>query len=212
MAKLPAPPSVDELRQNEPKFYQLEGVLWRIHFLTAAHPSVWDGFRYFGPLPSGRFDPQPAGAAAISSEGVAYVARDIATALAEVFQVGGSMSRRRTINTVRRSPYLTGFTVTRPMTLLDLTEVWPVSIGASHAINTGRKDVTRAWARAFREAWPDSDGLYYSSSMTGRPCATLFNPARSALPVAPDLSRGLRDDALYRTIRAAALEIGYDVI
>ena len=65
---------------------------------------------------------------------VSYAALAIPTALAEVFQ------HRRVINTRRDAPYLTGWHPARTLTLLDLAGPWPLAAGASHVINTGRRD------------------------------------------------------------------------
>lgn len=94
------------------------------------------------------------------TEGVAYLTRNIPTALAEVLQ------DRRIINTRSRAPHLSGFRPVRELTLLDLTGGWPLHIGASHVINTGPRHHCRAWARALRAAWPEVDGLLHTASLT----------------------------------------------
>ncbi len=139
--------------------------------------------------------------------GVSYLALDVPTALAETFQ-----QHRRILNTGRRNPYLTGFRFTRPLRLLDLTGMWPLAAGASHGINAGRKDFTRAWARAFVQAWPNLDGLRSVSSMTGRTCVTVFAPAVDAFPRSPDFSEPLNHPALVDAIASAAIEIGYEIV
>ena len=155
-------------------------VLWRVHFTGTEHAVAWNRLRRHGPVETCRFDPHPAGAPTTGAEGVAYTALDVTTALAEVFQ-----QPARIINSRRNAPQLTGFNPTRELTLLDLTGDWPLHAGASHVINTGRRDRCRAWARAFRAAWPHVDGLCHVSSMTGLRCVTLFRPAADALPGAP---------------------------
>jgi hypothetical protein len=96
--------------------------------------------------------------------------------------------------------------------LLDLTGEWPVRAGASHVINTGRRDVTRAWARTITKAWPDLDGLWHTSSMTGRPCVTIFNPAADAIPATPAFSEPLDHPGLRPWVAAASDLIGYGLL
>lgn len=98
------------------------------------------------------------------------------------------------------------------MKLLDLTGFWPLRAGASHAINTGRKDASRSWARSFRQVWPACDGVLYTSSMSGTTCAALYHPAQPAIPDDPELAFGLSDPAMSDWMLAAAGQIGYQLI
>jgi hypothetical protein len=70
-----------------------------------------------------------------------YLAADLASALAEVYQDS------RIMNPTTNHAYLTGFAPTRGLRLLDLTGNWPLRIGTSHTVNAGRKDLTWTWAR-----------------------------------------------------------------
>lgn len=204
MAKLPLPSTINELGQQEPEFARVQMVLWRVHFRGGTHPSGWDELRYYGPLGS-RFDPQPVGQARVGPEGVAYAATSVPTALAEVFQTS------RTIHLTRQDPWLAGWEPTRELVLLDLTGQWPLRIGASHAINTGRRDHCRAWARALRAAWPTADGLLHTSSMTAQPSVTLYNPARDTFPQSPAVHFALADPRLADPLLRAAAAIGYEL-
>lgn len=71
--------------------------------------------------------------------------------------------------------------------------------------------VTRTWARALRATWPDADGLRYTSSLTGRPCAALWAPARDSFPGAPAFALLISHPApLWQDqLRNAAAELGY---
>ena len=71
--------------------------------------------------------------------------------------------------------YLSGFETISSLELLDLTGRWPLRVGGPHAANIGRKEATRAWARAFVAAWPELDGCLYTSSMTGKECVAPTN-------------------------------------
>jgi hypothetical protein len=72
--------------------------------------------------------------------------------------------------------------------------------------------VCRAWARAVDTEWPDLDGLWSVSTMTGRPTVTLFTSAADAFPRRPSFSRPLSSPALQGALAAAASEIGYRVV
>lgn len=205
MVKLPRPPDASELGAHAPKTVRFSNVLWRIHRSDGDHPIGWNELRYYGPLNS-RFDPQPPGPASLSTEGVAYAATDVPTALAEVFQ------DTRVVNVTRGRPWLAGWEPSRPLALLDLTGAWPIRIGASHAINTGRRDHARAWARALHTAWPEVDGLLHASAMTGSRCVTMFNPAAGSFPPSPAFHQGLADPQFAVPLLRSAESIGYDVI
>jgi len=208
MAKLPDPPPLADLTTHSPDLHQLSTtrVLWRIHNTTGAHVTAWNALRHYGPIASCRFDPHDPPPREQPTIGVSYLAASVPTALAERFQ------QTRIINTRRGAPYLTAFTMTRPLQLLDLTHGWPLTAGASHTINTGPKHRTRAWARAFLAAWPDLDGLLSQSALTGSPCITLFSPTTNALPVTPLFSEPLDHPGLAQPLAHAAQSIGYRTI
>ena len=133
-----------------------------------------------------------------------YLADDVPTCLAEAFQDDRIINRRGS------APFLSGFVPTRTLDLLDLTDGWPLQVGAANAINaTDDKARTRQWARAIRACFPHADGLLHVSSMTGRPVVSLFNPAEDALPTAPAFSEPLASQALTQALSDAADEIGY---
>ncbi|GAB2732717.1 RES family NAD+ phosphorylase [Nocardioides pakistanensis] len=213
MEKLPWPPEPILLATRRPVYaFTLpplpEGgaVLWRVHSTEGAHPSAWNQMRSWGPAPTCRFDPHEPPPHE-QAEKVLYAALDVPTALAEVFH-----EQRRVIRDVG-APFLSGFAVTRSLRLLDLTGDWPLRVGAAHAINgDSDKAKTRAWARAFRLAYPDADGLLSLSSLTGRQMVTLFAPAEEALPAAPAFSEPLASGALLDRLRVVAKSIGYTVL
>lgn len=208
MVKLPDPPPTATLTAHSPDLYELSTtrVLWRIHNTTGTHVTAWNALRHYGPVDSCRFEPHPPPPRMHPDFGVSYLADSVPTVLAERFQ------QTRIINTHRGAPYLTAFTLTRTVLLLDLTRGWPLQAGASHVINAGPKHRTRAWARAFVAAWPDLDGLLSQSAMTGGPCITLFSPAVDALPATPLFSEPLDHPGLAEPIATAADTIGYRMI
>ena len=177
MVKLPLPPSPDELQFPTEHLREVatDVVLWRVHRTSGDHVVPWNQLRYWGPAATMRFDPHEP-PPHVQGRGVSYTALSVPTALAEVFQ------RTRVINTRRGTPYLTAWSPARPLTLLDSTSAWPIQAGASHAINSGRRDHCRAWARAIHTARPDLDGLWHHSSMTGGGRGHVVHARRGQLP------------------------------
>ncbi len=120
MAKLPRQPDLDRLRALEAAVITLpaDTELHRVYFRGGAHPTRWNALRYFGPT-SGRFDhhlPDHEGRGQIQERGITYVAADILTCLAEVFQ--GAL---HAIGRTRGSPWLVSFSLAADVGLLDLT-------------------------------------------------------------------------------------------
>jgi len=207
VVELPLPPQPAVLRAVGAELHRCarSTTLWRLHDTVGDHVLPWDALRTYGPIERCRFDPHDPPPRQ-QTAGVCYLALDLPTALAEFFQ------DTRVINTRRSAPHLTAFQPRRGLRLLDLTGEWPVRAGASHVINTGRRDITRAWARAITAAWPELDGLWHTSSMTGRPCVTIFNPAADAVPAAPAFSEPLDHPGLRLWVAAASDLIGYGLL
>lgn len=207
--KLPDRPDPAVLIGSVPRFHTVSTgtVLWRIHRTIGAHVMQWNQLRSYGPISTCRFDPHPEGPPRQHpGVGVLYAASSLPTALAEVYQT------TRVIDSVTDSPVATAFRFRRPVRLLDLTGKWPLRAGASHVINTGRRTATRAWARAFVTAWPNLDGLWHTSSLTGDPCVTLYPPAADTLPSAPAHTFAIDDGDYLDWLLIAADTIGYDLI
>jgi hypothetical protein len=204
VVKLPLPPA--ELHYRPGDFHRLGNhVLWRIHRTSGEHVVAWNALRYWGPATAARFDPQPP-PPSISERGVSYAALDVPTALAEVFQ------QTRVINTRRADPFLTAWRPTRSLQLLDITGEWPIRNGASFTLNTGPRDYSRAWARAIHGAWPELDGLWHRSSMTGQCIVTLFTHAADSFPARPLFSAPLGHPGLRADLLAAADQIGFRTV
>jgi hypothetical protein len=206
MAKLPLPPPAGTLRHiKEPVWADdVPEVLWRIRPTKGPHPYPWNGFRDFGPLPSARFDPHRP-PPHVQIETVAYFGVDWHVCLAEVFQ------QTRIIDPHTNDVFLTGIQLDRAIRLIDLRGSWPITVGASHHINTGRKDHCRAWARALRQAWPHADGLA-SVGVNAGTVVTLYNPAKDALGRAAVFDRPLADAAIENHLATAAEHINFDLI
>ena len=128
------------------------------------------------------------------------------TALAEVFQPG-----RVVEPAAPNGPYLTIWTATRILRLLDVRGTWPLRNGASHAINTGPHPVCWRWSQAIAVHPHTVDGLLYTSSMTSSDATALFLPAADSFPANPELSLPLSDPGLAGALHAAAERIGYTI-
>lgn len=160
-------------------------VLWRIHRTTGEHVLPWSVLRHWGPAATMRFDPHPLPARDNPDVGVSYTALDLTTAVTETFQ------QHRVIDTVDGRPKATSWRPTRPLRLLNLTDDWALRNGASHALASGPRATCRSWARTIAEAWPDLDGLWSQSTLTGHINVTLWTPAADSFPAYPDFSEHL---------------------
>ena len=210
MAKLTNPPP--HLAQIPPEISKLPAgtELWRIYKRGGDHPVLWDSFRAFGPLRTGRFDhhlPGEDGSSRLQDRMILYAATQITTCLAEFFQ------GTRTISREAEHPWLVGFQLHLDVVLLDLTGAWPTRAGTSMAINSGPRSRCRLWSRAVYEAYPQLQGLYYASSMHGnRPSFALYEHAQPALPTKPIFNRPLSDPALLGDLDRSAQILGYRLI
>jgi hypothetical protein len=135
---LPDPPAPDVLRSlgiqaDETRVIQTAEVWWRVHRTVGGHVLAWNAFRAYGPLL--RFDPHALPRGEDPGHGVWYGAWTPDAALGEAFQVD------RTIDRELGSPYLTGLSFTRPLTVLDLATdsagAWATRVGGTFAMSTG---------------------------------------------------------------------------
>lgn len=208
MVKLPRPPEPAQLATRAPLDGALHTVgtqltLWRIHYTLGEHVLRWNQPRTWGPA-RGRFDPHHLPPALDPSRSVLYLGDQIPVVLAELFQ------HTRRVDLTAGGPWLTGLRLTRPMSLLDVTGLWPTRAGASQAIASGPRPQAQAWARVIADTWPDLDGIWYRSSMHGPGhCAALWQPAEDALPTAPLLSIPLAHPALWNALALACEQLGY---
>lgn len=213
--KLPSAPLVDHLRNNAiPDIMRLEAGtrVARIYSTGGPHPQSWNDLRYWGPAPNVRFDhhPPPPG---FGAEGVLYGAAGeeaFATCVAEFFQ------DTRTVDRLDRAPWLVVFELFEAVELLSVRGKWSTRAGASHDINSnGARALTQGWARSIYAAYPDLDGIYYSSSMNGaQPALVLTERASRALPSRPLVNRALSDPLLTAPLNAICSKstgIGYEL-
>ncbi|MDP9122879.1 MAG: RES family NAD+ phosphorylase [Acidobacteriota bacterium] len=204
MPKFPEPPDLRRVPMDA-KVLPTGTLLWRVYFRGGRHPTFWDGFRSFGPT-RGRFDhqlPPPR----VQERAVLYAAGHGPTGLAEVFQ------DTRVIDRTARDPWLAGFQLAVPLTLLDLAGSWPTRAGASMALSSGARPRAQRWSRAIYEVYPDLAGLYYPSSMAGnRPAVALYERALPGIPRSPIFHRPLVDPALLSLLSRVARDIGYGLV
>ena len=156
-----------------------------------------------------RFDHHDGDEPARQGRAVLYGADHPATCLAEVFK------KTRVINRWHKDPWLVGFKTRNRTRLVDLTGTFPTRAGASMGMMTGPRSVSRAWARAFHDAWPEIQGPYYPSSMhANRPAMVFTGRAAEAgvVPEHPSLHRSLGDPAIFSILRNAARELGYALL
>lgn len=207
MAKLPNPPAIARLGGLKPDIMPLGSgtLLFRIYFRGGDHPGRWSEFRPFGPLAGARFDHHPNPRGIHPEYGILYAATEIKTCLAEVFQEGRHIDRRR------REPWLVGFTLDGELELLNLTGDWPTRVGASMNINSGPRPRCRRWSRRIHEAYPRVAGLLYCSSMhANRSAAALYERAAPILSPSPQIHLPLTHPGLSQGLEKIAGELGYD--
>ena len=138
-----------------------------------------------------------------------YAAADPVTCLAEVFQ------KTRVMNRWHKEPWLVGFETINPIRLLDLTGTFPTRAGASMGLMAGPRSVSRTWARAFHDSYPEIDGLYYPSSMHANCPAMVLNERARKSGVVPEQTsfhRSLGDPAILSILRNAAHSLGYALL
>ena len=202
MAKLPRPPASLAGVPPEWRAVPARTALFRVYFRASRHPTTWNAFRFYGPT-NARFDhhEEPA---RLQERGILYAATHPRVAIAETFQAD------RLIDVRAGEPWLVGFRLTRSVRLLDLLGLWPTRAGASMALNSGPRPTARLWAQVIYASYPESQGLWYGSSMAGNaPCITLFERAKDTLPAAPAFHHALADATLEAFLTNIAAVLGY---
>lgn len=210
MPKLPNTPELERLRDLTPQLTVLPSgtLVHRIYRRGGTHPTRWNEFRFYGPM-SGRFDHHlldEEGRPHLQARGITYLAWDIPTALAEVYQTN------RTVDRSRHRPWLVSFKTANELTLLDLTDTFAVQAGASMKLLSGPRSVARNWSKGFYDTYESLHGISYLSSMTNRPVMALYERARSVAPFPsePRFHRALHDPLLLDPIQEACVDIGYE--
>lgn len=216
MPKFPDPPDLEQLleRCSQPVLNTLPAgtAIFRLHRVEGAYPSQWPEFRYYGPT-SSRFDHHLSnenGEGEVQDRGILYGAvgaQAFKTCLAEFFQ------QTRIVDVSRYKPVMTAFEIVDSLRLVDLSGDFATRIGASAAINSGPRPRAQRWAQLIYDAYPQAQGIFYTSSMNpGQPAVALFERALPAMPDRPRFSRELRHIAYLEAAANAAESLGYQVV
>ena len=208
--KVPPTPSGISFTVLKGEIVSFHHPLWRIHKTGGPHASRWNELRHFGPVPGMRFEPHPEPEQHHAATGVAYAAVAPASAFAEAFQV------TRVIDRYAYSPALVSWIPSRPLSLLDLTGLWPIRNGAAAALSMQEdKDATSSWAREiYRQLGNDIDGLVHTSSLTHQPLVTLFSRVERdpAFPARPSFNAPLSSVTTDEIVDFVADQLNYGVI
>jgi RES domain len=188
----PKPPS-EPPSDSCPSYHQiLEGdILWRIyarahHLTPAPHTVSAQTFRYYGPLPQGRFDHHsPAGESPgpDGKRGIYYAGEKPWDCLIEVSSPDGVV---KIVN-----QYIADLVVSRDLLLLDLRDDGAEGIYADATIaKTGERELTQEWARYiydnsshFGQGGLPVDGLIYRNAHNEGLAVALFERAEGSLLV-----------------------------
>ena len=180
--------------------------LWRLYFQGGPYPTAWNTFRFFGPLGTARFDhhrPPPS----VQDRGVLYAAEAGTTCIAEVFQA------QRLVDRARRQPWLVGFSIIRPIRLLNLCGIWPTRAGASMALSSGPRPRAQRWSAAIYDAYLDVDGLWYPSSMfANEPAILLYERSSDAIAPSPFFHFPLTHPGLAVPLYHLARQLHYSLV
>ncbi len=140
MAKPPNSPDPQRLRGLAPSLITVapSTCVHRIYRGGGDYPVLWNAFRHHGPTTTARFDhhlrdadnkPQP------QARGILYLASDVPTAVAEVFQA------TRTFDPSEDCRWLVSFEIAHQLTdrlaLLNLTDTFPLQAGGSMKLING---------------------------------------------------------------------------
>lgn len=201
-------------------------VFGRIYDAGGAHPTRWHDFRHYGPTQS-RFDHHPDPESHHPDHAVTYVTPQITVppetaaqsvllvCLSECFSDRGVIERGDG-SSGGAQPRFVLFASTRDITLLDLVDsTWVAGAGGNDQINIGDRALSRPWARAIHQAYPDIDGVFYHPrTITQRPhlprarAVALWERAEDTLPVSPTLDIELSSPGLTVTLESFAKTLG----
>lgn len=165
----------------------------------------WNAYRHFGPL--ARWDPHQVinGTPSHDPErGVLYAVDSLGAYLAHVYGPPGAVA-------ITPDEQVVAFTTQHPLRLIDLT--------TPHARVTLGKAVLagEAWTEAqilSQEVYlerPDVHGIAAIEPCTGSRLFVLFDRARSAVPVTPDVELSLTDPEIHARVVLLAAELGMRV-
>lgn len=204
------PAATPPLRPTDIRTHPIGTALGRLYFAGGPHPSAWNTFRYFGPVPTMRFDHHPPPARDHPALSISYAAPSrsrrnrrldpLVAAVRETFAPSGI------IDVTTGAPWFCLWSPSRALRLLDVVDgPWVARVGGNAAIASGARRTARAWSRDIHAAYADVDGIYYQTSSTPQMrSAALYERARPALPAAPELDLPLSHPGLRAALRRIA--------
>lgn len=167
---------------------------------------AWNGFRSYGPVATARFDHHEPPPHVDATRSIYYASNTVEGAIAETYQ------DTRVIDRLDGEPWLAAFELEFDFVALDLTGAWPTRAGASQAIASGRRNAARAWSRLIWSHYPDVEGIWYPSAMSGgtRNLAA-FERGQRKLPDYPALNLPLTHPGLLADLNRMAAKYGYNL-
>ncbi len=102
------------------------------------------------------------------------------------------------LDRLRGGPRLSVWKPTRPLKLLRLTDgAWLAQAKGNAALTSGARGVARLWSKVIYDAYPDIDGLVWSSSvLPGGRSVALYERALEGIPSSPSSDRALTEPVL----------------
>lgn len=232
MSALPAPDASKfphPLPQSAVRTLPAGTIFGRIYDAGGAHAARWHELRHFGPTGS-RFDHHPDPVGHYPDHAVTYVTPQIVVppetavqsllliCVSECFSDRGVIERGGVGvgGAGGTQPRFVLFATTREITLLDLVDsTWVTDVGGNGQINTGDRSLSRPWARAIHQTYPDADGVFYRPrTIAQRPqlpearAVALWERAEDALPVSPITDVELSSPGLTVTLESYAKTLG----
>lgn len=119
----------------------------------------------------------------------------------------------RTIDRHDREPWIVAFAPTASLELLDLSSAWTTRAGGHQSLISGPRSISRQWARAIYEEYPNIYGVHYRSANYGPGhSVALFERGMDRMPVNPRFHRPLSDPGLQLILDQAADRLGYALV
>lgn len=101
----------------------------------------------------------------------------------------------------------------RDVTLLNLCGAWPTRAGASMEINSGQHGRARRWSRVIYDAYPNVEGLWYSSSMyKNEPAFAFYERVEPALELTTFYHEPLSHRGLLTPLNGVARELSWGLL
>jgi hypothetical protein len=214
----PPPSPLPERRPGDELLLPSGSTFGRIFSAGGSHPTVWNHFRHFGPVPSMRFDHHPPPPRDHRTRSISYLAPSrqrrkmrndpLEACIREVFADTGL------IDVHTNAPWFVLWDSTRDLRLLDVNDSkWIARAGGNGAISTGARGPSRNWSRAIHRNYRNVDGIYYAtSSLPMSRSVALYERARNALPARFTLCLPLAHPGFRPALQRIAVDYDMDLI